>query len=128
MLHLHTLVTSLNTRRLQLKMPMPVLASRSGVSLPTVQRVLSGNLEHASFGNVSAIAEALGLTAEFKAIKSDDELREEQAEKKARQLVGMIQGTSGLEAQAVSHKDFEAMVRRTVHELLAGSSRKLWAA
>jgi transcriptional regulator with XRE-family HTH domain len=119
--------TILNARRLRLGMSMSVLSVRSGVSLPTAQRILTGKLEHASFRNVSAIAAALGLTAKFLAAMSEEELREEQAEKKARRLVGMVQGTSGLESQAVSNEEFEAMVRRTVHELLSGSNRKLWA-
>ncbi|MEO8493976.1 MAG: hypothetical protein ABI614_02825, partial [Planctomycetota bacterium] len=77
---------------------------------------------------VVAIADALGMSPVMNAAKSEDDLREEQAEKKARQLIGMVQSTCGLESQAVSEEEFEAMVRRTVHQLLAESSRRLWAA
>ncbi|MEX0819495.1 MAG: helix-turn-helix domain-containing protein [Pirellulaceae bacterium] len=122
------MLNQLEGRRRRLGMSQSALAKRCGLSVPTVQRVLAGNLEQASFGNVLAIADALGMSAVMKPVKSEDELREEQAEKKARQLIGMVQGTSGLESQAVSHEEFEAMVRRTVHELLADPGRKLWAA
>jgi hypothetical protein len=40
----------------------------------------------------------------------------------------MVQGTSGLEAQAVDREALEQMIRRTTHELLAGPKRRLWAA
>jgi len=118
----------LNDRRRRLGMSQAILAERSGLSVPTVQRILAGNLESASFGNVAAIADALELSPALNAAKSEEEVREEQAEKKARRLVGMVQATCGLESQAVSDDEFEAMVRRTVHQLLANSNRKLWAA
>ena len=47
--------------------------------------------------------------------------------KKARELVGMVQGTSGLESQAVGQNQIEKMISQLVHQLMAGSRRKLWA-
>jgi hypothetical protein len=55
------------------------------------------------------------------------DVREQQAWKKARKLVGMVQGTSALEGQAVSEAAYQAMVERTYHELLAGSNHRLWS-
>jgi hypothetical protein len=55
------------------------------------------------------------------------EILEKQARKKAERLVGMVQGTSALEAQAVSSRHIGQMIKKTIHELLAGSRRSLWA-
>jgi transcriptional regulator with XRE-family HTH domain len=107
-------------------MPYAALARRSGVSVTTVVRALSGENPNVSFETVLAIAAAVGLSVDFKVKTRIDELREQQAEQKARQLIGMLQGTSGLEAQALDEETLQEMTRQTVHELLAGSPRRLW--
>ena len=117
----------LNTRRKQLGMSYAVLADRSGVSEPTVHRVLSGAWHGARYSNVVAIADALGLAPSFADSVRAVDLREQQARQKAQRLVGIVQGTSGLEGQAVDERTIERMVRQTVHELLTGTKRKLWA-
>ena len=55
-----------------------------------------------------------------------EELRRNQATRKAKRLVGLVQGTSGLEGQSVDQHDLELMVARTAEKLLR-SKRKLWA-
>ena len=52
---------------------------------------------------------------------------EQQAESKAETIVRMVQGTSSLEVQAVDPGTYREMVKQTVHELMAGSRRKLWS-
>ena len=116
----------LNHRRRELRMSNDALARLSRVSLPTVVRILSGKHPQTSFANVAAIAGALGLDISFRPTASSSALREEQATKKARKLVGMVQATSGLEAQAVDAQQLQSMTQQTVHELLTGSSRRLW--
>src|SRR5438067_10434482 len=92
----------LNARRRKLGMSCAALAKRSGVSLATVQRVLSGKHAEASFANVLAIAKALSMSVAIEPIASATEVRQRQARYKAERLVGMVQATSALEAQAVS--------------------------
>jgi hypothetical protein len=108
-------------------MTYKTLAKRSGISMPTVVRILSSKDPHASFGKVSAIAQALALAVVFQPTATAQEVKEAQAEKKARRLVGLVQGTSGLESQAVAPPELEMMVRQTAHELLAGPPRNLWS-
>lgn len=120
------LSTDLESRRRQLRLSFASLAERSGVSQPTLKRMLHGDLAHHSFGNVVAVADALGMSLQLSSI-SAAELRERQALAKARRLVGLAQGTSALEAQGVDQATFDEMVQQTVHELLAGSPRRLWA-
>jgi transcriptional regulator with XRE-family HTH domain len=126
----------LDSRRRELGIPYSALAEMSGVSQPVIQRLLSGKLEAPRFPSVMAVARALGLydlrILEDGSIKFDSRVdaqtyRAQQARQKAKKLVGMVQGTSGLEGQAVSQVDYESMIERTIHELLAGSNHRLWS-
>jgi transcriptional regulator with XRE-family HTH domain len=125
--HISTLFHSLNVRRQELVMSYAALAQRSGISMPTVVRALSGTSPNTSFASVVAIAQALGIRVELTLETPAADLRERQAEQKARRLVGMVQGTSALEAQAIDGDELRAMTRQTAHELLAGSARRLWS-
>ena len=118
---------SLNARRRELRMTFEVVAKRSGVSVPTVTRTLTGHNPNASIENVAAIAATLGMDFKLSPRASVAEIREEQARKKARQLAAIVQGTLGLESQAVAEADLDDLARQTTHELLAGPSRKLWS-
>ncbi len=75
---------------------------------------------------MQSLAETLGMTLDLRSITDPEDLREQQARKKAERLMKMVQGTSALEAQAIDPEKYEQMLRRSVHELLAGPSRKLW--
>jgi transcriptional regulator with XRE-family HTH domain len=114
-------------RRRDLGLSCELLSRRSGVSLPTVQRILSGRHSTASFSNVVAIAESLGLGVGFFSKVDPRKMKRDQASRKARKLVGLVQGTSGLEGQAVDREAVELIVEQTTHELLAGSNRRLWS-
>ena len=122
-----SLLTSLDQRRRDLGLSYDLLSKRSGVSRPTVQRILSGRQAAASFSNILAIAEALGLTLQFDSHAAPHQLKHAQAERKAKKLVALVQGTSGLEGQAVDQEAVESMIAQTTVELLAGSKRKLWS-
>jgi len=126
----------LDLRRRELGMSYRVLAELSGASLPVVQRLLSAKVQDPSFPIVMAVVNALGggiprilpdgsCTFEFPV--SAEKIREQRATEKARKLVGLVQGTSALEAQAVRKADYLQMLNRTRHELLAGSSQRLWS-
>ena len=117
----------LNERRQILGMSCRDLAERSGVPMPTVQRIMYGDMERATMSNVVSVAEALGVEVALEPTVDSAEYRKRQAEKKARQLVGMAQGSSALEAQAVDSEVFQEMVEEVMHTLL-NSKRKLWAA
>ncbi len=112
-------------RRRELGMSSTALAKRSHVSLPTVNRILSGQHDGASFANVVAIADALGMELTSIANMRSDELRQKQAMNKARRLVRLVQGTSALEGQGLDDDELEEMVDRTSRELFL-LKRKLW--
>jgi transcriptional regulator with XRE-family HTH domain len=114
----------LRRRREELRMPYSVLSHRSGVPVPTLQRILGGQAS-AHFDKVLAVAQALevNLTDSAPAVL---EVQKRQARWKARQLVGLVQGTSALEGQAVDSEAFEEMVERTACELLP-TKRNLWS-
>ncbi len=121
------LVRFLDRRRHQLGVTYQALAERSGVSLPTVHRILGGGQQSARLSTVLAIARVLGVRLNFDAESDVDDLLERQARQKAERLVGMVQGSAALEGQGLDDDTRERMVRRTVHELRAGSKRKLSA-
>ena len=116
----------LQTRRKMLGIGFQSLASRSGVSIPTVKRIFGGQIAAASFGNIAAIAEALGLSFEL-GESSVDALCRQQARKKAMQVARLVQGTSALESQAVEKDTYKRIVEKSFREILAGPKFKLWA-
>ena len=116
----------LQIRRKMLGIGFQSLASRSGVSIPTVKRIFGGQIAAASFGNIAAIAEALGLSFEL-GESSVDALCRQQARKKAMQVARLVQGTSALESQAVGKDTYKRIVEKSFREILEGPKRKLWA-
>jgi transcriptional regulator with XRE-family HTH domain len=118
-------MNTLEQRRRELGMSRPALARRSGVSLATVNRVLGDGMGQASFKNVVAIAEALGMPFRWAASPAFA-FRQRQAKLKSKQLAAMVQGTSALEGQAVEQAVQEEIEEEIECRLLAGSKRKLW--
>jgi predicted transcriptional regulator len=117
----------LNQRRERLGISCSVLAKRVGISLRSVQRILSGEEINPGFSTVASLARELGVGVHF-----DDEvdirtIRRRQAEKKAERILAIVQGSSALEDQAVSRETLRDLREKTIHELLAGPDRKLWA-
>jgi transcriptional regulator with XRE-family HTH domain len=126
----------LNTRRREAGISYSALAELSGVSQPALQRLLNGKVDAPGLTSVAAIARVLGIGAirflddgsiRFDTTMSTQALREQQARRKAARLVGMVQGTSALEGQAVSQGDYQSMVEGMYHELLAGPNHRLWS-
>ena len=117
----------LSERREKLGLSCSVLARRVGISLRSVQRILSGEEANPGFATVASLARELGVGVRF-----DDEvdlrtIRRRQAERKAARILALVQGSSALEAQGLSNKTLRDLREKTIHELLAGSPRKLWA-
>jgi len=119
-------IDRLRQRRQALRMTFAALSQRSGVSVPTTKRILTGRAKGASFAHVQAIAEALGMTLQFHE-RDVDAMRQEQAKSKAEQIARLVQGTSALEAQAVDTQTYQRLINHSYHELLAGSPRRLWS-
>ncbi len=124
-------LSELEARRRALGMPWEILAARSGASRAMVCRLLKNHQASAGFDKVLAVAEALGVSINLDRVQSDpvaiDVLLEQQAERKARRLVGMVQGTMGLEAQALDDNDIAQLIKKTSRRLLTGSRRRLWS-
>ena len=120
------MAASLSQRRDELGLTNIALATRTGLGTATVQRALSGD-GNARIETLARIADALGVDLAICERQSITRLREEQARRKARELVTLVQGSAALEAQAVGQTEIEAMIERTVRDLLRGSDRTLWA-
>ncbi|MDX1944317.1 MAG: helix-turn-helix domain-containing protein [Pirellulaceae bacterium] len=125
-------LTKLELRRRKLGVSRPVLAKLAGVSLRNLNRILRGEELNPRLATVHAIAQALGVCvgvgegAGITETRTADAMRRDRATAKARRLAGMVQGTMGLEAQAVDQAAFDSLVERNIHQLLAGPNRRLW--
>jgi transcriptional regulator with XRE-family HTH domain len=123
----------LEKRRKSVRMTKKILAQRAGMSLPTVNRILSGREKRLTINSIEAIAKALGVvvqvgaSTDFIEVESSLSLRKKQAVAKAKRIVRMIQATMGLEAQAVGDDVLDQMTEETTYELLAGSPHRLWS-
>jgi transcriptional regulator with XRE-family HTH domain len=103
------LLKNLDQRRRELGLSYELLSRRCGVSRPTVQQILSGRQIEASFANIVAVAESLATELRLDSTVDSRDLKREQAERKAKRLVALVQGTSGLEGQAVDVKAVEGI-------------------
>ena len=118
---------SLERRRKELGMSRTALARHSGVSLPSINRMLNDGIDKATLCRVRAVAGALGMEVAVVPTCSSLELQEREARSKAKKIVQLVQGTSALEGQAVDGPTVQDMTSKTVHELMSGSKRRLWS-
>ena len=125
---LRNVANQLEERRKRLGLSCAAVAHRAGLGLRTVQRALSVAAIVPEFSTLNAIAQAMGASVQVELKGPDvEQLKEQQAQRKARQLVSLTQGTSALEAQGISKRDLARMTKQTARQLLAGPTRKLWA-
>ena len=117
----------LERRRRRLGMSCAQLARLSHLSLPTVNRILAGKIDRVAYGNVAAVARVLGCDMRIQPAVDPYQLQEQRAQAKAQQIVSAVQGSSGLEGQAVDDVELAGLVRQTTSELLAGPKRHLWS-
>jgi transcriptional regulator with XRE-family HTH domain len=120
-------IKQLSARRIGLGMSLTQLSLRSGVSLPTIQRILSGRSPAASFETVLAIARALEVDVVFTDRSDNYSCLRAHAQEKAKQLTRMLQGNLSLEAEGMDEELSNEIERRTTDELVAGSSRRIWS-
>jgi len=119
-------ISHLDERRKELRMTIPQLARRSGISTATAARVLRGD-PTVAIGRVCAVADALGMQVGVRSRLSVDSLVRQAAKTKAQRAAALVQATSALEAQGLSRHQFDAMVDRTARELRAAGGKTLWA-
>lgn len=113
---------SLDERRRELRMTIPQLDRRSGISTATVARVLRGE-PTVAMGHVCAVAEALGMQVGLRPRVSVDSLLRQAAHRKAKRAAELVQATSAIEGKGLSRHQFNAMVNRTARELQAAGGR-----
>jgi transcriptional regulator with XRE-family HTH domain len=123
---LHELLQQLSERRKTLKMSWAAVAARSGLPLSTVKRLLSSKPRSPQFTHVAALARALGASLRLDQAP-EDQVVEQQARKQATRLVGMVQGTMGLEHQAVPPPALQMLIEESVARLRSGPRKRLWA-
>ena len=120
------ILQQLEARRIELRMPLAVVARRSGISLSTVYRVLKYRDESVSMAAVTAVADSLAARAVATPIQSADRVLRLQAAAKARRMASAMQGTAALEGQAVGKSVQKRAERMIIAKLLAGPAADLW--
>ncbi len=119
--------SELDRRRRELGMPLDELSQRAGVSVSTAKRFLAGKI-HPRWDSVLRISETLGAPGlDLPRAQAIYKMRQRQAVQKAKLLVGFVQGTMALEAQAVDLATKKSMQREATIQLLAGPRSALWA-
>jgi transcriptional regulator with XRE-family HTH domain len=121
-----TSLPDLNSRRKALKMPVATVVRRSGVSPQTVYRILRGKWDNVRVDTILRVAAVLGISLEVGPVDAE-QFRREEAQRKARLVGRLTQGTMALEAQAVSPEVLVRIEERIATKLLAGSGKKLWS-
>ena len=126
-------LVKLDLRRRKLGMSRPILARRSGVSIARVHAILRGTETNPRLSTIHALARALGVAVSvgseggIREVISADEMRRQRALEKAKRITAGVQGTMGLESQAVGQQTLDSLTEQMIHKLLAGSNRRLWA-
>lgn len=122
----------LEARRRALGITKILVAKHTGVSLPTVNRILTGREANPTVESIGAIAKLLGVTVQLGAqeglneAQNAHEFRKARALVKAKRLVRQVQGNMALEGQGLDAKTLEQMIERTSYELLTGPAKQLW--
>ncbi|MCI0357173.1 MAG: helix-turn-helix transcriptional regulator [Planctomycetaceae bacterium] len=125
-------LAKLELRRRELAVGRSILAKKSGLSLKTVDGILTGKETNPRLATIHAIAKTLGVSvcvgaaSSVSEVISADDMRRQRAIEKANRLAGGVQASMGLEAQGIDPQARASLVERTVHKLLAGPSRRLW--
>lgn len=120
------IISEMAARKEKLGLTDSKIARLSGVSQPVVNRILKGRHKTARLDQIIAIADVLDLRITIREMADAMDLRRKQAEKKADQIIRMVQATSALEGQGLDKKTLEDMREQTVIELLAGPDSVLW--
>lgn len=121
----NSILQALDTRRKALGLSCAAIAREAGISLRTAQRVMSGDDSNVTLSTLTRVADVLGVRLGIASIDLNV-VRKRRAEVKARRLVGLVQGTMGLEAAAVDYQTLSELHQQTVRDLLRGSNRRLW--
>lgn len=121
-----TIIDNINLQARELGISQPVIARLTGISLPTVKRIMAGRYSGARLADVEAIARVLGLELQSVVRTDADTLRLKRAEQKAAKIAKQVQATSALEAQGVDEATLRGIRNEIVHGLMAGPKSKLW--
>lgn len=117
---------SLEKQRRELRMTLPVVAERAGLSRATVCRILQKKQASSSLENVLAIAGVLGAEVSLK-LKEPVKIIEEEIQTRAKRIVRMVQGTMALEAQGITDQEhIDHLVELAASEIRAKPRKLLW--
>lgn len=121
------MIRALALKRHQLGMTDTYVACHSGVSQPTVNRILSGRHRTARLDQVLAIARVLGVELDLRDVADAGEMRRQKVESRVSKIAGRVAGTMALEGQGLSDREQQTLIDREILKFLAGPDRKIWS-
>lgn len=119
-------VTRLRNQAFELGMSYRVIAERSGVSIATVKRFLSGDNSNTDFMNVVNIAQAMGMNLNIIEEISPQKMREDQIHNRTMQAVVASAATNALEGQGPDLAGKQLMFGSLMKEYSSKSPNALW--
>lgn len=123
-MHYNRLANLLAQQKQALGMTEAYIAARTGVSQPTVHRILSGKNKAAAWKDVIAIANVLGMAVTV-TITPPADILDRRAQDAAAEIARAARATSQLEGQGLSDSAQQELSRETAAWLRA-SPKKLW--
>lgn len=127
MMNYTTISGILGAQKTHLGLTEVQIARDTGISQPTVHRILSGRHHRAAWNDIAAIAHRLGVELIAESNNAYAMIMR-RAEEVAQDIVDATQATSQLEGQGFSDQKQEEFIQQTKAELLAGPKRRLWDA
>ena len=121
------ILSEIEARRRELRMPRGALARRSGVCLRTVERLLSGEAKGAKWETIASMGREVGIDLGIVRRRSLRAVVHKQAKAKAEKVVAITQGDSALEGQALPEKALKQIRKAMEDSLATGSSVRLWS-
>jgi len=120
------IINTLNLQKEYLGIGHAMLANKTGVSAPTIKRILSGKKASAHFDHVLSLAQALGVDLRAKIIDDAEKIRRQQATQQALIIMKLVRGNAALEGHKLGRMAYKRMLEKTIYELLSGPEKKLW--
>lgn len=120
------IIARLNRQKKQLGITNGYLAQKTGLSIPTVQRILANKDHSVELAGLLSIADILGIDITASVSRSAQDMLKEKANNKAEKLLQLVRGNSALEGNEIDLGTYQDLLQRTVDDLLKGSKRALW--
>lgn len=119
------LLHKIKDRRLKVGITVDNLSKLSNVGAKTIMRFFTG--ADVKLSTVEKLTQTLGLDLAGNEIVDIQTLKEQRAEKKAFEIISLVQDNMSLEKQGLEQKNIKMLLEETKQQFLTGDYKKnLW--